>query len=53
MHDSRISIQRCYKALPRRGGVKCGIPISASLIGAGLCRILHPDFREVYFPDVG
>jgi hypothetical protein len=49
MHNSRISIQRCYKALPRRGGAKSGIPTLAVRIGVGLCRMVDANFGEVIF----
>ena len=34
-------------------GVGAELPAIAGLIGPGLCRILHPNFREFLFCDVG
>jgi hypothetical protein len=50
--QSRISIHRCYKRcwagamrVDETGGFRGG--------GTGLCKILHVNFREFLFHDVG
>ena len=49
--QSRISIHRCYKRYP--AGAKRGVWRGGSRgFGAGLCRILDMNFREINFYEV-